>query len=74
MKLVSDWKSVHRHISFVCMTLFMAALSVYAMLPESLQNAITPGEAKVFAFALIGLGVIGKYVDQGSSDGNSKDA
>lgn len=72
MKLVADWKTVHRHISFVCMALFNAALGVYVMLPESLQNAISQTEARSFAFALIALGMIGKYVDQGNEYGDSK--
>lgn len=73
LKLVSDWKSVHKHISFGCMSLFIGLCEVYNHLPQNFQNSFSPNELRYGAMALISLGIIGKYINQRPSDAKDSD-
>lgn len=64
MKWVSNPKEVCKHISTLCMTAFLACITVFNMLPSQLQMALTPFDLKMGAYALIGLGLVGKFIDQ----------
>lgn len=71
MKIVNDYKSVYKHISFICMAIYATAISVFNMLPPQLQNSFDQQELRWGSLALIGIGMVGKYVDQnlkGSDD------
>lgn len=64
--MVSNWKAVHKHISFICMSIYASAIAVFNMLPEQMQNAFDQQELRWASLILIGIGMAGKYVDQNS--------
>lgn len=65
MKLVNDWKSVHKHLSTICMTVYMAALMTYKDLPESIIAVLPQNMLQYIGYALLTLGIVAKYIDQG---------
>ena len=71
IKPVSNWRQVHKHISTLCMGAFMTSLTVFNLLPSAIQSALSATDMKIAAYVMIGLGLVGKYVDQGLKDENS---
>lgn len=68
MKIVSDWRSVPRHISFICMSIYASAIAVFNMLPEPMQSSFNQTELRWGSFVLMLIGIVGKYVDQSAKD------
>lgn len=68
MRIVKNWREVHKHISTLSMGAFLSLCGIYNMMPQQFQNALTPRELKYGAFILIAIGFIGKYVSQSPSD------
>lgn len=68
MRIVKNWRDVHKHISTLSMGAFLSLCGIYNMMPPQLQNAFTPKELKIGAFVLITIGFLGKYVDQSNHD------
>lgn len=70
MKLIPNWKDVFKHISSICMLAYMAAISIFNMLPPVLQSSFDQQALRWGSILLIGVGFIGKFIDQfGESNG-----
>lgn len=64
MKIVADWKTIPKHISFICMGIYASAIAVFNMLPIQMQQSFNQQELRWASFILISIGMVGKYVDQ----------
>lgn len=61
LSLVDNWRDVWKHGSSLCMSLFLAGVGAFNMLPERMQDAFSSGEIKIMAATLISVGLIAKF-------------
>lgn len=66
MKLIANWKQCPKMFSQWCNTAGIAGIAAYGLLPDKLQDAISPTAALWIACGLFALGFIGRMVKQDS--------
>lgn len=66
LKLVENWKEGWKWISTNSMVLVITILSSWGAMPEAFQQAVPLPVLMWVAVAVLVLGVIGRFVDQGT--------
>lgn len=65
LKLIDNWKKGWKFISVHCMVLSQAVLGSWLALPDEMKTAIKIEYVTVVAIALLVIGTVGRFVDQG---------
>jgi hypothetical protein len=65
MKLVENWRRMHRAFSVQAMALAAAIQGTWPMIPEDLKAALPTSIVHWVSVALLAAGIVGRLVDQG---------
>lgn len=68
MKLVDDWKRMHKWVSVQCMAVSSSLLAIWPSIPEDLKGKLPEHLVMYVSVALLVLGILGRVIDQGGSD------
>jgi hypothetical protein len=66
MKLVDNWKRMHRAFSVQAMAAAAAIQGAWPTIPDDLKAALPHGIVHWVSIALLVAGIVGRLVDQGS--------
>lgn len=66
MKLIANWKSMHRAFSVQAMALAAAIQGVWPTIPEDLKAALPHNLVHWVSIALLAAGILGRLIDQGA--------
>lgn len=66
MKLVDNWSRLHRTFSVQAMALAAAIQGVWPSIPDDLKAALPHNLVHWLSIVLLGAGIFGRLVDQGS--------
>lgn len=66
MKLVENWRRMHRAFSVQAMALAAAIQGAWPSIPEDLKAHLPSGIVHWVSLALLVAGILGRLVDQGS--------
>jgi len=68
MKMVDDWKKAHTWFSTQSMVFVNALLISWAAIPEKFQDALPIGWVIAISATALGLGTVGRLVQQAPKD------
>lgn len=64
MKLIANWKKAWRMLSVQAMTLAGAVQGAWLFIPSDMRSSIPESTVQMVTLSLLGLGVVGRLVDQ----------
>ena len=64
MKLIANWKKAWRMLSVQAMALAGAVQGAWMFIPADMRSSIPESTVQMVTLALLGLGVVGRLVDQ----------
>lgn len=64
MKLIANWKKAWRMLSVQAMALAGAVQGAWMFIPSDMRSSIPESTVQMVTLALLGLGVVGRLVDQ----------
>ena len=64
MKLIANWKKAWRMLSVQAMTLAGAVQGGWLFIPSDMRSSIPESTVQMVTLSLLGLGVVGRLVDQ----------
>ena len=70
MKLIPDWNKSWTYYSQVAMGIAVAIQATWAAMPVDLREAVPDDMLPYITGTILVFGIVGRVVDQGSSDGN----